>query len=56
MIVLAILSTLAAAGCTVFIVFANGMSDAPGAGFQGEWVIIVAWAVTAALWAGWIFR
>lgn len=56
MIVLAILSTLAAAGCTVFVVFANGMSDAPGAGFQGGWLIAAAWVVTIALWAGWIFR
>jgi hypothetical protein len=56
MIVLAIIATIAAVLWTAFVVFANGMSDAPSVGFQGEWSIIGAWGVTAALWLAWLVR
>lgn len=53
MLVLSIISTLCAIVWSVFVVFANGMSDSPSSGFQGKWSIIGAWVLVAILWLGW---
>lgn len=55
MILLAILATLAAVVWSLFVVFANGMSDWPSAGFQGRGTIWAAWVVVAVLWLAWWF-
>jgi hypothetical protein len=56
MLVVAILGTIGAVVWTILGVFANGMSDAPSAGFQGGWTIVVAWVVAAVIWLAWWFR
>jgi len=54
MIVLAILSTLGALFLTWITIMANGMSDAPMAGFQGGYTIAVAWGVAGVFWLAWV--
>jgi cation transport ATPase len=54
MIVLVILALLASIAISIFIVFANGMSDSPSTPFVGGWIIAAAWFVTAALWLAWL--
>lgn len=53
MIVLAIIATIASVIWTLFVFFANSMSDSPGGAFQGGWSIGAAWLVTIILWATW---
>jgi hypothetical protein len=53
MIVLPILSTIAAIAWSAIIVMANGMSDAPTMGFQGGGMLMVVWIGVAALWLAW---
>jgi len=54
MIVLAILSTLGALFWTWITVMANGMSDAPMAGFQGGFVLLLVWILAAGFWLAWV--
>ncbi len=56
MIILAILSTIAAAAWSFVVVMANGMSSAPSLGFQGGWTIGAAWAVVVVFWLAWWFK
>lgn len=53
MIVLAIFTTACAAVWTLFVLFANGMASAPSKELEGKSTIVLAWAVTAVLWAAW---
>ncbi len=50
MIVLAIAATIASICWSVFVVMANGMSDAPQLAFQGVGSIALAGIVTIVLW------
>jgi hypothetical protein len=45
----AVLAVLVAIVWTGIVVFANGMSDAPSAGFQGGWTISVVWFIAVLL-------
>jgi len=53
MIVLAIIATIIAIGVSFLVVMANGMSDAPMAGFQGGYTIAIAWGVAGVFWLAW---
>ena len=55
MLFLAIIATLASILWSGFVVFANGMSSAPMAAFQGKGSMIGAWIVTVILWLAWGF-
>jgi hypothetical protein len=55
MLFLAIVATLVSIVWTAFVVFANGMSSAPMAAFQGGWSIIGVWVLTVILWLAWGF-
>jgi hypothetical protein len=52
MIVLAVASTIVSIIWSLVVVFANGMSDAPGR-FQGLGTIIAVWVATTVLWLSW---
>lgn len=54
MLVLAIFATIASFVWTGFVIFANGMSDAPTAPFQGGGGIALAWLFTLVLWIGYV--
>lgn len=55
MLFLAIIATLASIVWSFFVLFANGMSSAPTAAFQGGWSIALAWIATIILWIAWGF-
>ena len=56
MIVFAIIGFFAAIVWSLFVIMANGMSDAPMLGFQGGGTIAVAWIVEAILILAWWFK
>lgn len=53
--ILAIVVSFMALVVTAMIVYANGMSDAPSAPFEGGWLIALAWAIAGGLWVGWFY-
>lgn len=53
MIVLSFVATVFAIVWSIFVVCANGMSDAPQDGFRGGWMIGAAWFCVAVMWLGW---
>lgn len=52
-LVLAIAFTLISPVVSFFIIVANIMSDSPSAPFQGGWVLLFFWGLTALFWYGW---
>jgi hypothetical protein len=52
---LAVIAVIAAIVWSLFVVAANGMSDAPSAGFQGGDTIVIAWLIAAVFVAARIF-
>ncbi len=54
MIVLAILTTIAALVWSFVVFLANGMSD--GTKFQGRLSLIAVWIVVAIMWLAWWFN
>lgn len=54
MLTLAILAFGASVLWTAFVVFANGMSDAPTAAFSGTGTLWACWVVTAVLFLVWL--
>ena len=55
MTVLAILAVLGAIVWTLFVIAANGMSDAPTLGFQGGGSLIAAWLIAGVFVAARVF-
>jgi hypothetical protein len=54
-VLICVLALGAALGVSVFIVFANGMSDAPNKPFDGGWLIVAAWIVALLIVAARVF-
>lgn len=55
MLFLAIIMTIAACIFSLFVLFANGISDAPSRAFQGGWLIGLVWLCAAVLYVAWYF-
>ena len=55
MTVFAVIAVIAAIVWSLFVIAANGMSDAPSAGFKGGGTIVIAWPIAAVFVAARIF-
>lgn len=55
LLIFTILLTFVSFGLSVLIIGANGMSDSPSTPFQGGFVLLFCWALTALFWCGWYF-
>jgi hypothetical protein len=55
-LIIAVVATVVAGIWTVMTLWANSMSDAPMAGFQGGGMLIGIWLAVAVLWLAWYFK
>lgn len=54
LLILSIIFTILAVLTSIFIMFANGMSDSPSTPFQGIGIILIAWLAAGLFWFLWL--